>query len=58
MNTEEVRSAKRVMTRAIWDEALAIKSGDVATEGHACYMREFCSVMLIRAAMAKPAVTP
>ena len=58
MNTEEVRHVKRIMTLSIWQEALAIKAGDDATEDHARDMRERCSVTLIRAAMATPAVAP
>lgn len=58
MNTEEVRHVKRVMTLSIWQEALSIKRGDEVAEDQARDMRERCSVTLVRAAMAKPAVTP
>ena len=58
MNTEEVRHVKRTMTLAIWREAMAIKAGDINVEDHARDIRERCSVTLIRAAMATPAVKP
>lgn len=58
MNTEEVRYVKRIMTLSIWQEALAIKAGDDDAEHQARDMREQCSVTLVRAALATPAVKP